>query len=709
MRPVRALIVFVFLGTAVLSQNQEYLISTIAGGAPPQTPVPGVNMPLPAMDLSVATDAMGNTYFVGFHCVFKLDQNGVVTRIAGNGRAGYSGDGGPATSAQLRLESMSLNQADPDFSLNQAAPSPYADVLPPGIAVDTHGNVYVADNGNYRVRKISVTGIITTVAGSGTPGFSGDRGPAISAQVSSVFGLAVDVAGNLLIADWSANRIRRVAADGSIATVAGTGDCGFTGGDGGPAVAAQFCGPTGIAADSAGNLFVTDTTDNHRIREISPDGSITTVAGAVSATSVAIDRAGNLFANDAETDGWNTWQVAKKISPSGAITTVAGLPCSSQIYMQPPCGADGKTATKTFFGGPLGLAVDSAGNLLVADGGDGSTQRISRVAADGSIVTVVGSCGGLPMFNPPDCQKPLLGDGGPAISAQLAVPSGVAVDPAGNLFIADYPNNRIRKVSADGIITTLAGNGTFGSAGDGGPAANAQMAPYRLTLDGASNLFLFDVPNRSIRKISPDGILGTVTVVVGGDDDFVVADSAGDLFIPGPNFSADIIEVSPDGTIRRSISAQLARPSGVAVDEAGNLFIAESQDHRIRKVTPDGIITTVAGNSPLPGPGGFSGDGGPAVNAQLNYPIDVAVDRAGNLYIADYSNHRIRRVSPDGIISTIAGNGTRGYSGDGGPATRASLWWPRALAMDGAGDIYVADSGNNAIRVLQPARRRDRR
>lgn len=702
MRPVRALIVFLFLGAAVLAQNQEYVISTLAGGGPPQTPVPGINMPLPALDLSVAADAMGNTYFVAFHSVFQLDKNGVVTRIAGNGRAGYLGDGGPATSAQLRLQSMSLNQADPDIVVQwQQQWGYYSDVLPPGIAVDSDGSVYVADNGNYRVRKISATGIITTVAGNGTPGFSGDGGPAISAQLSPVFGLAVDLAGNLLIADFDANRIRRVAADGSIATVAGTGDCGFAG-DGGPAAAAQFCAPTGIAADRAGNLFVIDTTNNHRIRRISPDGSIATVAGTVNATSVAIDPAGNLYVNEAETDGWNIWQVAKKISPSGTITTVAGLPCSNQIYMQPPCGADGTTATRTFFGGPLGLAVDSTGNLLVADGGDGSRQRISRVAADGSIVTVVGSCGGLPMLDSPDCQMPLLGDGGPAISAYLAVPSGVAVDPVGNLFIADYPNDRIRKVSPDGIITTLAGNGTFGSGGDGGPAASAQMAPYRLTLDGAGNLFLFDVPNRSIRKISPDGIIGTVTVV-GGNDDFVTADRVGDLFIPDPpNTSQAIAEVSPDGTIRRVISAQLARPSGVAVDEAGNLFIADSQDHRIRKVTPDGIIATVAGNSPLPGPGGFSGDGGPAVNAQLNYPIDVAVDRAGNLYIADYSNNRIRRVSPDGIISTIAGNDTQGYSGDGGPATRASLWWPRALTVDGAGNIYVADSGNDAIRVLRP-------
>jgi sugar lactone lactonase YvrE len=707
MSSARRLIVFLFVAIAVQGESQEYVISTIAGGGPPPTPVPGVNMSLGFLQ-SVAADSMGNTYFVDSNCVFRLDQNGIVTRIAGNGQLGYSGDGGPATSAQLQLGSVAL--APPLYY--------YVDPPPPGIAVDNGGNVYVADNGNHRVRKISPDGIITTVAGSGTAGFSGDGGPAISAQLSAVAGLAIDAAGNLLIADFSANRIRRVAADGSIATVAGTGDCGLSG-DGGAAAMAQICSPTGIAPDTAGNLFIADT-GNNRIRQISPDGSITTVVATGTATSVAVDQAGNLYVNDAETDGWWVWQLVKEISPSGTITTVAGLPCSG-FPLQPPCGADGTTATKTFLGGPLSLAVDNTGNVLVADGGDGSKRRISKVSSAGAITTMVGSCGGLPELDAPDCQMPFLGDGGPAIGAQLAGPAGVAVDRAGNLFIGDYANDRIRKVSTDGIITTLAGNGTFGSAGDGGPAANAQMAPYRLTLDGAGNLFFFDIPNRNIRKISPDGIISTVTVVH-GNDYFVALDRASDLFIADPsNTLFAIAEVSPAGSIRTiaggacgiypcsgflgdggpATSAELSGAQGVAVDAAGNIFIADSQDHRIRKVTPDGIITTVAGNSPLPGPGGFSGDGGPAVNAQLYYPIDVAVDGAGNLYIADYENHRIRRVSPDGIISTIAGNGTPGYSGDGGPATSASLTWPSALAVDGAGNIYVV--GNNAIRVLKPA------
>src|SRR5215469_8838460 len=230
MRLARASIVFLVLSVAALAQTQEYVISTVAGGSIlPRTPVPGVNMSLRFLK-SVAADAIGNTYFVASNCVFQLNQDGIVTRIAGTGQPGYSGDGGPATSAQLQLESVALA---PPLAY-------YVDPPPPGIAVDNGGNVYVADNGNYRVRKISPDGIITTVAGSGTAGFSGDGGPAISAQLSPVSGLAIDAAGNLLIADFSANRIRRVAADGSIATMAGTGDCGLTG-DGGAAAMAQIC------------------------------------------------------------------------------------------------------------------------------------------------------------------------------------------------------------------------------------------------------------------------------------------------------------------------------------------------------------------------------------------------------------------------------------------------------------------------------------
>ena len=218
----------------------------------------------------------------------------------------------------------------------------------------------------------------------------------------------------------------------------------------------------------------------------------------------------------------------------------------------------------------------------------------------------------------------------------------MAVDASGNLYIADTGNNRIRKVSATGIITTVAGNGSAGYSGDGGPATSAQLdGPEGVAVDGSGNLYIADTCNNRIRKVSATGI---ITTVAGNG-------SAGYSGDGGP-----------------ATSAQLSLPAGVAVDGSGNLYIADSGNNRIRKVSATGIITTVAGN----GSPGYSGDGGPATSAQLNQPAGVAVDASGNLYIADSSNNRIRKVSATGIITTVAGNGFDGYSGDGGPATSAA-------------------------------------
>jgi uncharacterized protein (TIGR03437 family) len=302
------------------------------------------------------------------------------------------------------------------------------------------------------------------------------------------------------------------------------------------------------------------------------------------------------------------------------------------------------------------------------------------------------------------------GDNGPATSAQLNQPWGVAVDAAGNVYIADTVNNRIRKV-ANGVISTVAGNGTLGYSGDDGPATSAQLSwPGGVAVDSAGNLYVADQNNFRIRKVSN----GVITTVAGNGM---------------PGYSGD------NGP---ATSAKLYGPVGVAVDSAGNLYIADQPNNRIRKVS-NGVITTVAGNGPdLYGNGGYSGDNGPATSARLNWPEGVAVDFAGNLFIADYRNNRIRKVSngvittaiywdypqgvgvdaagnlfiadnygrisklSNGVITTVAGTGTQGFSGDNGPATGAQLSSPVGVAVEAAGNVYVADFGNNRIRVLVP-------
>jgi uncharacterized protein (TIGR03437 family) len=302
------------------------------------------------------------------------------------------------------------------------------------------------------------------------------------------------------------------------------------------------------------------------------------------------------------------------------------------------------------------------------------------------------------------------GDNGPATSAQLNQPWGVAVDAAGNVYIADTVNNRIRKV-ANGVISTVAGNGTLGYSGDDGPATSAQLSwPAGVAVDSAGNLYVADQNNNRIRKVSN----GVITTVAGNGM---------------PGYSGD------NGP---ATSAKLYGPKGVAVDSAGNLYIADTSNQRIRKVL-NGVIATAAGNGPdLYGNGGYSGDNGPATSARLNQPWGVAVDFAGNLFIADYGNNRIRKVSngvittainwsypqgvavdaagnlfiadnygrisklSNGVITTVAGTGMQGFSGDNGPATGAQLSGPTGVAVDAAGNVYVADFGNNRIRVLVP-------
>lgn len=671
---------------AVAANAQQYTISTVAGGGTQVTPVVATSASI-GPSWHVAAGSTGDVYFTASHRVWKLATNGILTLLSGNGRPGYSGDTGPATTAQLNN--------------------------PGGVALDRQGNLFVADTANNVIRRISTSGTITTVAGIVTFGASGDGGPATNAQLNSPESVAVDSQGNLFIADTFNNRIRKVSADGNIITVAGDGGFGNSG-DGGPATRAQLRLPKGVTVDGQGNLFIADT-GNDVVRKVSPDGIITPIAGSGTAgysgdgglatsaqlknpSGVTLDNQGNLLIAD-----YSNLRL-RKVTPAGLITTVAGTGALGY-------SGDGGPATSARLYGPNDVALDGQGNIFLPDG---FNYRIRKVSPAGVISTVAG--------NGTCCYA---GEDGQATSTGLNSAYGVAVDGRGNLLIADQGNNVIRKVSTEGIITTVAGNGVLGHSGDGGVATSAQLSyPFGVTADGQGNIFFSET--HWIRKISPNGIITTVagSGVQGNSGDggpavsatlnnngALTVDGRGNLFFieGGTN---RIRKVSQDGMITTvagngtygfsgdggpAASAQLSRPYSVAVDGQGNLLIADADNYRIRKVSLSGVITTVAGDG-IPG---YSGDDGPATNAHLLVPMGIAADTQGYLWIADTGNHRIRKISPGGIITTVAGNGGSGYTGDGGPATSAQLLNPTGVAVDELGTAYFADGGI-AIRRLQP-------
>ncbi len=335
--------------------------------------------------------------------------------------------------------------------------------------------------------------------------------------------------------------------------------------------------------------------------------------------------------------------------PTYTITTVAGNGTSG-------FSGDGSTATSAMLAGSFGVALDSSGNLYIADQ---FNNRVRKVTPDGTISTFAGK--GTAAYS---------GDKGSATSAELNNPQGVAVDSSGNVYIADTANHVVRKVTG-GTITTVAGINIPGYGGDGAGATGALLAnPTALAIDSSGNLYIADTSNNVIRKVTSSGGISTVAGVGR-------ASSGGD---GGP-----------------ANQAGLNNPEGVAVDAAGNIYIADTLNRRIRKVTAaDGTIKTIAGTGIL----GFSGDGAAATLAAISNPDGVAVDGAGNVFIADSFNNRIRLVLANGNITTVAGTRTAGYSGDGGVATNAQLRTPSSLALSSKGNIYVGDNQNNAVRLL---------
>jgi sugar lactone lactonase YvrE len=411
----------------------------------------------------------------------------------------------------------------------------------------------------------------------------------------------VDSAGNVLVGDEENNTIRKITSGGVVTTLAGT--AGSKGSADGVGAAARFSGPCGVAVDGVGTVFAADQ-HNHTIR---------------------------------------------KITSSGVVTTLAGTAGSSG-------SADGMGAA-AHFRGPYGVAVDGADNVFVADMGNGTIRKITPA---GVVTTLAGSA-----------DQPGSADGTGA-AARFSYPDGVAVDVAGNVFVADQSNNTIRKVTSSGVVTTLAGTAGLSGSADGTGAAARFNLPSGVAVDVAGNVFVADSYNNTIRKVTPSGVVTTLAGTAG-------------------------LSGSADGT---GAAARFSGPSGAAVDVAGNVFVADTSNDIIRKITPSGVVTTLAGTAGLSG----TADGTGAA-ARFNGPQGVAVDGAGNVFVADGSsvffggNNTIRRITPSGVVTTLAGRA--GFSGSAdGTGAAARFNGPQGVAVDVAGNVFVADTGNNAIRKI---------
>ncbi len=650
---------------------------------------------------AVAVDREGNAYVVDGSdaLVLRIDAaTGIITTVAGSGIVGFAGDGGPAIYAQFEFAAgvavdglgnifvadngnnrirridaitgiITTVAGDDDHAFfGDGVVATTASLWHPfGVAVDGLGDLFIADTENGRVRRVDVTtGLISTVVGSSNGQSAGDGGLATAAIVSSPYGVVFDAAGNMFVSEEFGHRVRRVdAVTGVITTYAGTGAGGFAG-DNGLAVAAELQNPHGIALDAAGNLYIADY-GNQRVRRVdATTRMISTVAGsdatgfagdgglamgaAISAYGVAVDATGNLFIADGDNER------VRVVNAAGVIATAAGT--GSRGY-----SGDGGAATSAPLSQPSSIAVGAAGNIAVVDVGNGRVRQVDPMT--GVISTIAGG-------NP----SAALGDGGPAVAANLGEPFGARFDAAGNLYIVDALGARVRRVdAATSIITTVAGNGTTGYSGDGGPATSAELnGPVALAIDGTGNLFISDSTNHRIRRV--DATTGKITTVAGNGTEGFFGDGAA------------------------ATSAMLDFPLGIAVDSAGNLWIADNNNNRVRVVNAAGVISTVAGN----GSQGYFGDGGPATAAEVDHPSAVAVDAAGNAYIcASYSGEIRRLDATTKIITTaVGGGGQYAFVGDGGLATAATLFSPQDVALDATGAIYVADYENERVRRVDP-------
>jgi hypothetical protein len=745
------------------------VITTVAGSGPyyPDSggysgdggPATNAVLNLPT---SVSVDSGGNLFLVDSfnQRVRKVGTNGLITTVAGNGSAGFSGDNSQAVNAQLNYPSCvkvdkdgtllitdSLNNrvrkvapsgiittvagnGVQDFTGDGGSATEASLIEPTGVDLDSSGNLFIGDWGNDRVRKIDSHGTITTAAGNGngapqSGAYMGDGGQATNASLYYPYAVVVDARGNLLIADSNNDVIRNVNTNGIISTVAGSGVYGGSG-DGGPALKAQFAYPFGVAVDASSNIFIADCCGN-RIRQVPVQGPSYTLTGLTAANAggydVVVTSPYGCVTSSVATltillpPGITTQPHTQAIVVSNSVTLsvsnngtppfgyqwfFTGAPLANQTSNAITFAAVDAANAGTYqvvVTNLYGMVTSSVATLTVLFPPSLTQQPVAQTAVVGSTLTLsVGLSGTAPLtcrwrLNGTNLPVGLIttvagsgsaypypggysGDGGAATNARLNGPTAVSLDANGKLFVGDSGNNRVRKVGADGLIATIAGNGTCAYAGDGGWATDAALSqPYGLGVDPSGNVRFADQGNHRLRQVAPGGLISTIA---GSGSGYPAAGSYG-------------------GDGGQATNANLSGPKGVGWDVSANCFIADTGNHRIRKIGANGVIVTVAGT----GAAGYSGDNGPATSAKLNNPTGVAVDGLGNLFIADFGSHRIRRVDTNGVIFTVAGNGTARYSGDGGLATNACLNSPSGVAVDAAGNLLIADSGNSVVRMVR--------
>ena len=576
---------------------------------------------------------------------------------------------------------------------------------PSGVAVDGNGNIYVADSYNNIIRKIAPGGVVSSLAGSAGQSGSSD-GTGSAARFWRPSGVAVDGIGNIYVADSANNTIRKITPAGVVSTLAGS--AGQSGSSEGTGSAARFSNPTGVAVDGSGNVYVADK-GNNKIRKVTPAGEVSTLAGngltgssdglGSSATfyqpaGVAVDSSGNVYVAELVN------QTIRRITPAGLVSTLAGS--ASQI------GSSDGTGSAARFWQPAGVAVDGSGTIYVAESGN---NTIRKITPGGAVSTLAGSA------------LQIGSNDGTGSAARFYGPSAVAVDGSGNMYVADNSNNTIRKITAAGVVNTLAGIASQPGSSDGTGAAASFNYPHGVAVDGNGNVYVADNYNSTIRKVTPAGLVSTLagSTGQGGNVDGigstarfsgpsgVAVDGSGNVYVAQSSSLSTIRKITPAGVVSTlagnaftgsndgtGSAASFRFPMGVAVDGSGNVYVADNGNNKIRKITPAGVVSTLAGI-------GLTGSSdGTGSAARFNGPIGVAVDGSGNVYVADYGNHTIRKITPAGVVSTLAGSAGQFGSSDGtGSAARFSN--PTGVAVDGSGNVYVADIGNNTIRKITPA------